>query len=1158
MFTPKRQWPGLSIAPKGEAPQSASRATLSYNGKGKKVAFDEGPPPPPPPTGLLSENGDNNRADMENMEDWRRFREVGLLDEAALERRDREALVERIQRIEKELFDYQYNMGLLLIEKKEWTSKNEELQESLLEAQEILKREKTAHLIAVSQVEEREANLRKALDCERQCVIELERSLRGIHGEHEKIKVASETKLADASYLVAGVEDRSLEVQQKLLAADAKLAEASRKTLELDRKLQEVETRENVLKRERMTFNSERDAHEATFLKHKQDMREWESKLQEGEEKLCQNRRNISEREDKVNEFNRMFKEKERQLAEDLQKFELTNLTQQEKEEEINKRLADLTEKEEKAESLRTNLEMKEKELIALAEKLSARERVEIQKLLDEQRSTLDIKKQEFELEMEDKRKLVEEEMKVKLDKLDQKAIDINHMEDKLRIRAQTLEKKLDRVDEKEKNIALKLQDLKQKEKSLKDAEKNIEFQRKEVVSEKESLHSLKDELEKTNAEITRNKLQIIEETAKLEITDAERKDHIHLQMQLKEEIERYQRQNELLFKESENLKQDRKKIEEDWEALDEKRADLDRDSKQLEQEKKMIEKLKNTVEKQLKEDKLATEDHIKKELEALRVEKDLFAARMKHEQSELTEKAQDDHNQLLNDFEIRRRDLEADMLNKQEEMERDFQEREREFVDKTEKEHSIIRRWKEDVQKEMEDVRAEQRRLDKDKQNIALNKQQLEEQQQEMQKDISELDVLMEKLKLQRQQFIKERSRFLTLTETLKSCQKCGNMVRDHVSDLQITELDDKEALGEEIPGEIGLKSTGSGGRVSWLIQKCTPKFFSPNKKVQDVPTQNLDRALLDTLVNVAENVGEPSTVVDNVARAEDTLQESHGVQEAPEVSQQSELRNRRKSSRKPKGVRIVRTHSVKSVVEEAEAFLGKDLKSIEEQNKDSTASVIEESRENSSVAVKAAGNIKKKRTRPQSSRMTGNEDADDSEGCSESVTAGSRRKRRQTGAAPTVQTPVEPRYNLRRHKTGSKAVSASVDSEMKKDKEVVDATLSRDIEITSAPPKEVGTKNDNPTPLVQVTSSKNVQTQIASSGRVVRFQTPAAIVDSVKSTENVDLSEEVSGTPEYYDDEDDEDSSLRGNDEEEVDERDEHPGEGSISKKIWTFFTT
>lgn len=82
-------------------PKTELRGTPNPTGKDKLVAFIDGPPPPPPPTSLLSENG--NVAEAENMEDWRRFREVGLLDEAALERRDREALAERIQRLEREV-----------------------------------------------------------------------------------------------------------------------------------------------------------------------------------------------------------------------------------------------------------------------------------------------------------------------------------------------------------------------------------------------------------------------------------------------------------------------------------------------------------------------------------------------------------------------------------------------------------------------------------------------------------------------------------------------------------------------------------------------------------------------------------------------------------------------------------------------------------------------------------------------------------------------------------------------------------------------------------------------------------------------------------------------------------------------------------------------
>lgn len=61
-------------------------------------------------------------------------------------------------------------MGLLLLQRKNWSSQVDDLKSAVADSQETLDREKAAHLLELSEAMKREEAAKKALDLERKCV----------------------------------------------------------------------------------------------------------------------------------------------------------------------------------------------------------------------------------------------------------------------------------------------------------------------------------------------------------------------------------------------------------------------------------------------------------------------------------------------------------------------------------------------------------------------------------------------------------------------------------------------------------------------------------------------------------------------------------------------------------------------------------------------------------------------------------------------------------------------------------------------------------------------------------------------------------------------------------------------------------------------------
>ncbi|XP_042451737.1 nuclear matrix constituent protein 1a-like [Zingiber officinale] len=811
---------------------------FTSNRKGKNVVDT-----PPPPQASLGANGGVAVGGGEDLEVWRHFREAGFLDEAVLQRKDRDALAQRIAELEKELHEYQYNMGLLLIEKKSSITKYEEVRQTLSEAEEILKREQTAHMIIISEYEKREEKWQKDLGIEKQKVADLEKDLQDIRFQMAEIKFTSEKKLADSQALETGLEEHYLEIEAKAHAADAKLAEVNRKSSEIDRKLDDLEGLKRKLQKENLSLSSERKAHEKNLIEQREHFLGWEKMLRDSQKRLDDGQKLLNERENRANEVDRMLKRKQTEIEDAEKQIEASKKSLKLVKDDISTRLSSLECKEKEAEIKFESLEKKERELASREEKLNARENVEIQKLLDEHNALLDSKKQEFELEMKGRQKALDEEIKVKVFELEEKKKEIDLKEQQITKKEHLLQKEELKLKEMEKDHDSKSLVLRKWEESIKVSEKELEKQKQQLESDRQELLKSISELETMKDSIEAKKAQIVIDEEHLKLTRQEREEHTLHQSKLKQEIEDYRMIKSSLDSDREDLRRQREKFEEEWELLDNKQLALELEIKRVNEEKERFEKWRYSEEERFRNGTQAERISMEEKLDNLETKKELFEKTIEHEKSAVHDMLELERADMARDLELRRHELEMEIGKRKEALEKDLQDRESEFERKKSIELNEIQSLSGTNELTYKRLEVDKERLEREKEDLVACRKKLENDQLEIHKDIETLRELSREMKDQRKKFLKDREHFLAMVEEFKKCKNCGVQMHDlellSLKDTEVVRLprltfndDMKPKDSETTPQQMLSASLPSGSRLT-LLQKCSRLFnFSPKKK--------------------------------------------------------------------------------------------------------------------------------------------------------------------------------------------------------------------------------------------------------------------------------------------------------------------------------------
>lgn len=787
---------------------------------------------------------------------WMKLREAGF-DEDAVRRRDKAALIGYISRLESEIYEYQHNLGLILLERKELTSKYEQLKASFEATEIILKRERASQQSALSETRKREENLKKNLAIQKECISNLEKALHDMRGETAEIKVSYEAKLAESFQMMETAQKKFDEAEEKLLTAKSLEADCIRTRNTSLRRLQDIEDREDQLRRYQTSFELENASKEKEINLLRKSLDDTKKILHEKEQCLLKEQVLLNQRDDSILERLAYITRSEKRLEEEKLNLEDERKVLLEEKNKLDLNMQAIISREEAIIQKESILDKRESELLILQETIASKERAEIERLRQEEEIALVRRRQEFDTDMEIKLTSFEEEIDARKALLDQRETTINEKEDAVAQREQNLNLRFAELANKEESLVKKSDELREEEKRLSSERETLHI---DLQKEKEEIQNMKLDLEKEKSFFEEEKREAIQAQENLAITQNEREDLQSLQVKLKDEIDSLRAQKVDLMADAERLLSEKERFEIEWELIDEKKEELQKEAARIAEERRVIdEHLKSEF------------DIIKQEKEDLRVQLKISTESLAHEHAEFMNKMQQEHASWLSRIQLEREDLKKDidiqrteLLNsakaRQMEIDSYLREKEEEFEQKKSKELEYINSEKETISSKLEHVRLELQKLEEERKRSMLERERREEELSETKKTIDALNEQREKLQEQRKllhsdrKSITQQMQLLNELEELKiesenkqlSLRQCGKSKHVGMENLEdngvhLSPDEDQNASPKQTTVKKLEVSPSVSTPISW-VKKCAQVIFkrSPEKSADpnnDIP---------------------------------------------------------------------------------------------------------------------------------------------------------------------------------------------------------------------------------------------------------------------------------------------------------------------------------